>query len=168
MKHSADMGYKKVKLCALLLLSLSLTGLRAQEAIPAVGGNAAGGGGSVSYSVGQVVYTTVSGTNGAVEQGVQQPYYITVVTGLARANGITLQCSAYPNPATDYVKLKIENFDTENLSYHLYDMGGKLLVNKPVEGSETSIDMRSLVIATYFLKIFQSHQEVKTFKIIKN
>lgn len=162
------MRYIKVMLCALLLLSLGLTGLRAQEAIPAAGGNAAGSGGAVSYSVGQVVYTISTGTTGLVEQGVQQPYTITVATGLAEAGGITLQCSAYPNPTTDFVMLSIENFGTENWSYQLNDMNGKLLVNKPVEGSETRIDMRRLVIATYFLKIFQSHKEIKTFKIIKN
>jgi hypothetical protein len=41
---------------------------------PQAGGEATGSGGSVSYSVGQVVYTTNTGINGSVAQGVQQPY----------------------------------------------------------------------------------------------
>lgn len=59
------MRHKKIKLCAVLLLGLGLTRLQAQEAIPASGGNATGNGGSASYSVGQVVYTTNTGTNGS-------------------------------------------------------------------------------------------------------
>jgi len=162
------MQHKKVKLFAFLLLGLGLTGLKAQVAIPSSGGNASGSGGSVSYSVGQVVYTSGTGTNGSVAQGVQQPYEISVETGLEVAKGITLQCSAYPNPATNFVKLMVENYTFEKLTCQLYDMNGKLLKNKKVEGNETSIDMSNLAIATYFLKVTQSNIEIKTFKIIKN
>lgn len=162
------MKHKKVKLSVILLLGLGLTGLQAQEAIPASGGNASGSGGAVSYSVGQLVYTTNTGTSGFVAQGVQQPYEILVATGIEEVKGITLQCSAYPNPATDYVKLKVENYETENLTYRLYDINGKLLESKKVDGSETSINMETLVPATYFLKVIDNNKEVKTFKIIKN
>ena len=48
------MKYKKLKLSTVLLLSLGLTGLQAQEAILASGGDASGSGGSASYSAGQV------------------------------------------------------------------------------------------------------------------
>ncbi|MEJ5266144.1 MAG: hypothetical protein WHT29_12590, partial [Bacteroidales bacterium] len=102
------MRHKKLKLSAIILLGLGLTGLQAQESVNATGGNAFGSGGSVSYSVGQVVYTTNSGTNGSVAQGVQQPYEISVVTGLEEAKGINLSVSAYPNPTTDYLTLRID------------------------------------------------------------
>lgn len=130
------MRHKKVKLSTALLLVLSMTGLHAQEVIPASGGNALGSGGSTSYSVGQVVYTTNTGTNGSVAQGVQQPFEISVVTGLEEAQGIILQCSAYPNPASDYVKLKVENYKTENLIYQLFDLRGKLLEKKKLKESK--------------------------------
>ena len=42
-----------------------------QETIPASGGAAIGSGGTSSYSVGQLVYTTNTGS-GTVTQGVQQ------------------------------------------------------------------------------------------------
>ncbi len=73
------MKYKNLKLSAILLLGLGLTGLQAQTSVNATGGNASGSGGSASYSVGQVVYTTHTGTNGSVAQGVQQPFEISVV-----------------------------------------------------------------------------------------
>jgi len=162
------MRHTRLKFSALLLLGLGLTRLQAQESVNATGGNASGSGGSASYSVGQVVYTANTGTNGSVAQGVQQPYEISVVTGLEEAKGISLSVSAYPNPTADFLNLKIENYDTTNLSYQLFDMNGKLLESKKIEGNQTSIAMGNLVPANYFVKVIQGNKEVKTFKIIKN
>ena len=163
------MRHKKLKLSAVLLLGLGLTGLQAQEAIPATGGEASGSGGSASYTVGQVFYTTQTGTNGnSVAQGVQQPYEISVVTGLEEAKGISLSISAYPNPTTDYLTLKIKDFELSILHFQLYDMTGKLLQSEKITGNQTSIIMSNLVPATYFVKVIQGNKEVKTFKIIKN
>ena len=162
------MRHKKLKLSAVLLLGLGLTGLQAQTSINATGGNASGSGGSASYSVGQVVYTTNTGTNGSVAQGVQQPFEISVVTAIEEAKGINLSVSAYPNPTTDYLTLSIKEFDISNVSYQLLDMNGKLLQNEKITGNQTSIVMSNLVPATYFVKVIQDNKEVKTFKIIKN
>ncbi len=168
------MNLNKVKLNTFLLFGIGLTTLQAQEVIPASGGEAFGSGGSVSYSAGQVVYTTHSGNNGSEVQGIQQPFEISVISGIEEQPGISLKLSIYPNPASDYLTLRIEKFDFENLSYKLIDLNGKLLENKKIESNETSIDMNRLIPATYFLKILEennhalSPQEIKTFKIIKN
>ncbi len=167
------MRHKKARLFAILMLVIGLTALHAQQTITAAGGNAAGSGGSVSYSVGQVFYTTNTGTGGSVLQGVQQPYEISLVTELDEGKGISVQCSVYPNPAASYL---IVHFDSEvkaQFSAYLFDMNGKLLTTRNIEGNDTRIDMSNLVIATYFLKIVQtknaaSQREIKTFKIIKN
>jgi len=162
------MRHKKLKLSAVLLLGLGLTGLQAQTSINATGGNASGSGGSASYSVGQVVYTTNTGTNGSVAQGVQQPFEISVVTAIEEAKGINLSVSAYPNPTTDYLTLEVKEYELSNLHFQLYDMSGKLLQNEKITGNQTSIVMSNLVPATYFVKVIQDNKEVKTFKIIKN
>ena len=140
----------------------------AQEAIPAAGGNAIGSGGSVSYSVGQVVYTTNTGINGSVAEGVQQPYEISVVVGIEQAKDINLICTAYPNPATDLLTLEVEIAANENLFFQLYDMMGKLLVSKKLIDIKTNISIANLAPATYFLKVTDNQKVVKTFKIIKN
>ena len=46
----------------------------AQQAFVAAGGDATGSGGTVSFSAGQVVYTTITSGSGSVSQGVQQVY----------------------------------------------------------------------------------------------
>jgi hypothetical protein len=161
------MRNKKVKLSTVLLLSITLTRLQAQEAIPASGGNASGTGGSASYTAGQLVYTTNTGTSGSITQGVQQPFEIWVVTGNEEAKGINLNCSAFPNPATDYLMLKIEgNIPTQCIA-SLYDINGKLLNCIKVVRNETSIFMGKFIPAIYFLKVVQDNREVKIFKIIK-
>lgn len=57
----------------LLLLTVGIGQLQAQNIVLASGGNAMGTGGSVSYSIGQLDYISVSGSYGSVSQGVQQP-----------------------------------------------------------------------------------------------
>ena len=152
----------------------SFSYLMAQESLNATGGNASGGGGSVSYSIGQVFYTINTGTDGSVAQGVQQPFEISVVTGLEEAIGINLSVTTYPNPTTDCLTLRIDEFEISNLSYQLYNVQGKLLQSEIISGSQTSIVMSNLVPAIYFVKVIvktqdiASQQEVKTFKIIKN
>lgn len=157
----------KVVLVVVCLFGFGTTG-QAQNAIPASGGNAAGSGGTVSYSIGQVVYTTnTSLTSGSVAQGVQQPYEISVVIAIEKAKGIMLSVSAYPNPATDYLTLRIDEFDITNLSYQLYDINGKLLQHEKIISNQTIIVMSNLLPSSYFVKVSQGKKVVKTFKIVK-
>lgn len=162
-----SMNYKKVKLSAFLVLFLQMAS-QAQQTITATGGQTYSSGGSVSYTIGQIDYTTNAGTNGSVAQGVQQPYEISVVSGIEEANGINLICTAYPNPTSEYVMLKIENYKTEKLIYWLYDINGKLILNKKIESAETILALSDLPNAIYMLKITENKKELKTFKIVKN
>lgn len=162
------MNLKKIVICTLFLSSFCSTILQAQTTIPASGGNATGTGGSVSYSLGQVAYTTYTGSNGTVSQGVQQPFEISIVTGLEEAKDISFEIMAYPNPASDFIKLMIKNYEVDNLSYQLYDVNGSILQDNKIEGQETNISMLNLKPSVYFLKVTDNKKVVKTFKIIKN
>ncbi len=173
------MKNKKLKLATACLLCLGMTGLQAQESTNATGGNATGGGGSASYSVGQIVYATNNGTTGTVAEGVQQPYEISTVVGIAEANNIKLLLSAYPNPTSNYLILNIadyvktrHDFSQSKLTFELYDMQGKLLQSRKLISTETKIDMSGYVASSYFVKVILKKQdiaqELKTFKIIKN
>jgi hypothetical protein len=158
----------KMKIICFLLFIWGSAICFAQQSVSSAGGEARGAGGTVSYSVGQVVYITNTSTTGSIAQGVQQPYEISFVSGIEEAKGINLICSAYPNPAADFLTLKVENYNIEYLSYGLYDVNGKLLEHKIIEGNETSINMSILAPASYFLKVTQNNKEIRTFKIVKN
>jgi hypothetical protein len=49
-------------------------GVNAQTSVNATGGEATGGNVQMSYSIGEVVYTTASTTSYVITQGEQQPY----------------------------------------------------------------------------------------------
>lgn len=158
---------KRLQLSAILLFGIGLTGLQAQTSVNTTGGNASGSGGSASYTVGQVVYQTHTGTNGSVAEGVQQPYEISVITAIEQAKTIDLTVTAYPNPATDYLTLSISEFKLSGLSYQLFDMSGRLLFHEKITGSQTNIVMSQLGSASYLLVVKQENIRLKTFKIVK-
>jgi hypothetical protein len=155
---------KKIILVACLLLSTQL--IYAQENIPASGGNATGSGGSSSYSVGQLVYTTNTDTGGTVSQGVQQSFELFTLSN-PELTTVNLTAVTYPNPTSDYVVLKITDSTLDNLSYKLIDVNGKAISNGIVTNGDTQINMQQLEMGMYILKVKQNNQELKIFKIIK-
>lgn len=152
------------KIVSIGFLLLGLGGLHAQESPTASGGEATGLGGTTNYSIGQVVYTANTGTNGSVAQGVQQPYEISVTLGVNETT-INLEMNVYPNPTTNYLTLKVR--DTSKFTYQLFDVQGKVIKNKEIKTISTTIKMGELPNATYFLKVTSNNQLIKTFKIIK-
>jgi len=158
----------KLNLFIAALSMLFLTGFsqNIHETVPATGGNATGTGGSVSYTVGQIVYTTNSAASGALAQGIQQPYEISEVIDGIEHSSKNINCSVYPNPTTDFIVLEMGNI--ADVVCQIFDANGKLVANQTITEATTNIDMSGLVSATYFLKIIQDGQIVKTFKIIKN
>ena len=149
------------------LLWFLLTGLHAQNAIPAAGGVCSASGGSVSFTAGQVFYTVLTGPNGSVSQGVQQPYEISVITGIEENPGIILTVSAFPNPVTESLTLSVEREGFENLGFKLLDISGKLIESREITADKTQINMGKLVGATYLLQVTSEDSVIKTFKIIK-
>lgn len=139
-----------------------------QSTIPATGGNAGGTGGTVSYTIGQIVYSTPGGTAGTVAQGVQQPCEISVVTALENMNEITLEYKIFPNPTKGLLTLTIKPFDSDNFSISLFDMNGVVLKEIKIDSEVNEISMDNFYPSVYFLKIIRDALEVKVFKIIKN
>jgi hypothetical protein len=156
-----------VIICFLLLYGFAST-IDAQYTISTTGGNASGSGGSVSYTIGQIANNTLSGTNGAITQGVQQPYEISVMTALESAGEITLESIVYPNPTRGLIKLIIESSGDEDLRFRLYDLNGILLQEEKIESRETEITIKNISSSIYFLKLIKNNTEVKVFKIVKN
>jgi hypothetical protein len=148
--------------------SFNIFALRGQETIATSGADVTGSGGSVSYTIGQVAFSILSGTNGSVFQGVQQPYEISVVTAVENTEGITLDCIVYPNPTRNTIKLSVRSPDFDNMCYRLFDLSGILIQEMKVEGEETVISMNDLVPSVYILRVIRNKKELKTFKIIKN
>lgn len=161
------MNYKQIKNSFLFVLAFGITGLQAQESLNTAGGNATGSGGSVSYSIGQTVYTTNTEESGSVAQGVQQPFEIYALDVKEHGDLKTL-INIYPNPATNYLTLEVKEFDLSNLSFQLFDIQGKLLQTLKITDNKTIVNLMDFAVATYFARIIDGNKQIKTFKIIKN
>ena len=167
-RKQTKMTKNKSKPLAILLSGLLWVSFaQAQQSANATGGDASGSGGTAAYSVGQIVYTTNTATTGSVAQGVQQPYEISIVSGIDNPT-VNIELSAYPNPTTDYIKLKVEGEKFEDLNYSLFDITGKLIASEKITSSTEIIGMENLASACYLLRVTNNNKELKTFKIIKN
>lgn len=150
-----------------LILSLFVYGLSpSQNSVLSSGTSAQSVGGFVSYSVGQLVFTTNTGVNATVAQGVQQPIEISVELDLPEVSGINLT-RVYPNPTSNFINLKIEKYELENLSFSLLDVNGRVLSKNIIIDNLTLISLEKYPVSTYYLSVLKEDRNIKTFKIIK-
>ena len=148
------------------LLTFSVNAQTSHQVLSATGGDATGSGGSVAFSVGQIVYTTSTGTTGSVAQGVEQAYEIYSV-GI-KETALNISLSIFPNPTSDFLTLKVQDYNNEALSYNLIDEQGKLILSEQITNQETQVVMSTLARGSYFINIVQANKKIQTFKIIKN
>ncbi len=156
-----------IKICNVLFITmLYLSGINAQQAFTASGGDAAGPGGSVSYSLGQLVYKTYFTESFSVAEGVQQPYEISVLTGIPEITSGQLNCQVFPNPTNGKITLKTEAFNDKDLTYKLLTNNGIQINHQKISDMDTSIDLRDLPPGTYILGVYEKDVMVAHFKII--
>ena len=141
---------------------------KAQVSVSTSGGEATGVAGSVSYSVGQVTYMTNIDSDGSVAEGVQQPFEISIITGVEQKY-IELTISAYPNPVKDQLILKINNdsWITQKLMLVVYDVNGMVIKQSTIDEKESIINMIQFKPGIYFLMVIQNEKETKVFKVVK-
>lgn len=151
----------------LVILLFTMFSSFAQEAIIPAGGDGSGSGGSVAFSVGQILYTSSGGESDELTHGVQQPYEISVIIGLEKFKEIGLSLSTFPNPVTDLLILKVESAIWKDLNFQMYSGDGKILISDKLVNSETNIDMSTLAPGLYLLKVSMEKDPVRTFKVIK-
>ncbi|MBR4487837.1 MAG: T9SS type A sorting domain-containing protein [Bacteroidales bacterium] len=149
----------------LSLMILSVMGLSAQSVIVPFGGDATDGSVTVSYTVGQVAVQANSDGSTTIYEGVQQPYEIQII-GIDDYPGIVLNAIVYPNPTVGNVQLTMNNEQLEG-EVRVFDMNGKILFVKKIEGENTEIPMLDLAAGTYFVNVVSEKQVLKTFKVVK-
>ncbi|MBT4729456.1 MAG: T9SS type A sorting domain-containing protein [Bacteroidetes bacterium] len=159
--------FKKATFTAYILFFIGLCTTIAQESVTN-GGEATGTGGTVSYSVGQVNYITSNGNGYSLAEGVQQAYEISNHIGIKEADGIELNMSVFPNPTLNVLTLHIQDYSIDKLHYQVFDMNGKLLFQNSINEVNSLISMDKLLASTYFIKVFDANQEIKSFKVIKH
>ena len=139
----------------------------AQTGPVVAGGDPTGPNGHLSFSIGQVFYSSAFGTEGNINEGLQQPYEIFIVDGVEEV-GIQLSARVYPNPTANTVLLALENVELQDLKFDLYNLLGELVTSDKIIQKETAIPMTNLSSGTYFLRVYKNNKAIKVFKIIKS
>jgi hypothetical protein len=140
--------------------------VQSQESLAISAGEASGSGGTSSYTLGQVFYTTTNTSTGSVGQGVQQSFELFTLSN-PQLTTVNLEAVIYPNPSSDYVVLNITDTALTDLSYVLVDIRGQVISNQKISSLDTQISLHGLSIGTYVLKVSKKNSELKMFKIIK-
>ncbi len=149
----------------LLLTALCATLLQAQEVIATSGDYYENTSGSLSWTISESVSETFENTNNILTQGFHQSRL--TVTSINEITGPDFVINAFPNPAAEFVTLKVDSKKTENLWYKLFDINGELLLHKKVKSNETEIPFSSYAHSTYFVKVLDNSKVLKIFKIVK-
>lgn len=140
----------------------------AQEVVVPSGGIASGSSGTSDYTIGQIVYATHTGSNGSVTEGIQQAYEIFISLSTEDTENIILTYKVYPNPTSDLLTLKVDDFNKRELTFQLYDLNGKFLEGRKISSNETLISMKNYRASIYLLRINNNNNTIKLFRIIKN
>ena len=163
--------------CVMIAFLLSGIAVYAQEVVSTAGSHGETTSGSLSWTVGEPVIETITDGTNTLTQGFQQSKL--TVTAVYELPGLDFTISVFPNPASDFLTVKVEKNDRlTGLMYHLYDINGKLLLRKQLEGNETTISLKHFKPSTYILKVYhvgrngrsvvtKDNKEIKTFIIIK-
>ena len=156
---------KNITLIMVLFCATQL--VNAQETISVSAFETIGSGGTVSYTIGQLVYINPTTAAGSLNQGIQQSIEFVTLSN-PELTAVTLKAVTYPNPTTDFIILALTDADLRGVSYTMYDLLGRFVNKGTVTTFETKIGMKSLPIGVYILRVQQNNKALKTFKIIKN
>jgi hypothetical protein len=148
----------------LLLLSQCLY---SQYVVSSAGASATSTTAQLSWTIGEPVIETYTGTGTVLTQGFHQSRLVVTAVDQISLPGISL--SVYPNPVTDDLTLDIVGHRIDKLGYQLFDISGRLLFSKKIEKEPETVSMSSFPVGTYLLKVTDNNAGlVQVFKIVKN
>jgi hypothetical protein len=156
----------KKALSFFILSILFMFTINAQELISNSGGFYSNSNGSLAWSVGEAVISTVSDGTNTLTQGFHQSRYEITAIGENDITDVNIQ--VFPNPVADYINIEIESSDLSNFSFTLHDNLGKILCKENVVNTNSKVDMSIYPAANYFITVYQNGISVKAIQIIKH
>lgn len=156
------------KLTGFLFVSVSLSSL-AQSLTPTVvsstGDYYVGSAATLSWTLGEVVTDTYTGTSNQLTQGFHQPdLRFSIIEDLATEMTLNL----FPNPTNGLVSFEVKNnFDALNVA--ILDPAGRIIYTSTYAAqSVLQIDLSTYANGIYYMQVTtESNQKVKTLKIEK-
>ena len=157
----------------ILLIALCSASLQAQEVVTTAGSYGETTSGSLSWTVGEPVIETITDGTNTLTQGFQQSRLTVTAINDLKIPGIEL--SVYPNPTNNYLTIEVKTDKQRDLLLSLFDINGRLILQKKMTGNKQTIKMQNYKPATYILKVLEVKNSnrkdamhcVSTFIIIK-
>ncbi len=158
-----------------IIFALSVSATMAQDIAMQVVASAGGyfentnAGISMSWTLGEVAYTTLSSSEYIITQGFQQGDLFS--TDIENPDITTSDIKIYPNPASVEVSIVSSSQNKGNSTIELFDITGRRVDHRIVKLEENSpyrLPVSSLKPGIYLIKItFDSSKSTKVFKLIK-
>jgi len=150
---------KQILSCLLLLIVLSGS---AQEVVSTQGDSYSNANGSIDFTIGEVI--TATGSNGG--NNITQGFHQTNLNVLGVDDHFpSYEAIIFPNPTEDILNIRTSTF--EDVTYTLYDVQGKLLMQNKLFAEQTPIQLVHLAAGGYSLVLTNETQKLKTFRIVK-
>jgi len=150
----------------ILLMLLYSTSLQAQEVVTTAGSYGETTSGSLSWTIGEPVIETLTDGTNTLTQGFQQSKLTVTAINDLKVPGIEL--SVYPNPTNSFLSIDVKTDKQRDLLLSLFDLNGKLILQKKMAGNKQTIRMQNYKPATYILKVTEANKEIRTYQIVKH
>ncbi len=155
------------KIIVLLLLVSSAFFVRGQSLSPTVVASAGGyldnGTVSLSFTVGEVAVTTLTGGDMILTQGFQQPFELDVTA--VNDKPVSWSVKTYPNPVDENLHIRFTIQKPEDFTVVVMDITGKKVFVKKYEqvqiGQVKEINMQNYHPGIYMISITSKDQKVR-------
>lgn len=158
---------KKLLLLVLLFQAAWISNIQAQltQVIASSGGIYQEDEINMTWTMGETTVLTMSSGDLMFTTGFLQP--VLIVSSIGPDDDLPFEIKAFPNPTNGCVEVELKESPTSNITFSLYDAGGRKLLHIHPENSKTRIDLGSYANGLYLLKVLQAEKEITTFEIIK-
>lgn len=149
-------------LTAYCVIAFSTAGF-AQEVVSTQGDSYSNTNGSIDFTIGEVVISTVSDGTNTLTQGFHQTHWNFV--GL-EDHAPEFQATVFPNPTEDVLNIRSSTFT--DVTYVLYDARGRTVLEGVLDQELTTLQVIHLLPGSYELTLTATEKPLKTFKLVKH
>jgi len=119
---------------------------------------------SLSWTLGEIAITTITGSGYTLNQGFQQA--LVIGTAVEDNPLINWSIQTYPNPVNDILRIRFSLENTASFLVELLDMTGKKMVIRTLEnvshGDEVDLDMSHLAAGIYIIKVQSDDMKISS------
>jgi len=140
-----------------------------QNVLATSGGIATGTGGSVEWTLGELVIGAFESDNNQVTQGFHQTYLLkNLLADLGDTPLTKTKVAIFPNPTADIINITIAETTSKRKKIELIDMSGRRILSRLEFGNHIEIDLNTTPQGIYYLRISDaSGLPIGRFKVVK-